>query len=96
MDGRRKSPDGLPLVSKETVEVFFRDYGQQSREGNETGYTGEIAQRVMDANPELGNFFRKLYSDMDPEKANHYTMGAGCLYEILRRQAEADALGENK
>jgi hypothetical protein len=88
----RYTPEGLPKPSTYLVEVFFRDYFKRAKEGTATKFFEEIALRIKDTNPGLSSFFDKLFTGMDSKKAESYAMGAGCMYELLRRQAESDQL----
>lgn len=87
---KKFTEEGLPRVSEATIEVFFRDYFQRFREGEEAGMKmfKEMAERVNKDNPLIGKFFLRIYEDMSLENADEFVFGAGCMYEILRRQAE--------
>lgn len=93
------TPEGLPVVSIGVIDIFFRDYLRLQKELGDTEGSAKffkgIAEIIQTENPSLKEFFGRVYQDMSPEKADLFTLGAGSMYMLLRRQGETNVLEEN-
>ncbi|MDO8460480.1 MAG: hypothetical protein Q7S74_05190 [Nanoarchaeota archaeon] len=90
--------DGLPIVSRETIDVFQRDMLRRCTEGNDSEFSLEIVKRIVKENPYLANAAEEFYGQTNQrdgkplEPSEDYYFGIGVTYELLRKQAESNNL----
>ena len=73
----------LPRVTQATRQSLHASYL------HEEPYSGNALERMAEENPEVAGFIT-LYSQTHPECMESVAEGAILVYELLRRQAEAD------
>ena len=86
--------DGLPIVSKETIEVFLEDFrGDKRRTIGNRDYIKDLIERLHQENPALVELPRAL---SNRKFANYQLIlvGVCATYESLRRQYESNKLKE--
>jgi hypothetical protein len=85
MSEERKTPEGLPVVDRGTLEGLIGDINSESFDKI------KYFDRMADDNPELAIYLGKtillLFSGKDIDRASVIAVG---MYELLRRQAESN------
>lgn len=90
--------DGLYVVSRRVIDVFFRDLSRLKEEGNWHRLRDEIIKRIHEENGALGDLVTKTFipdnfkSETEEIKTNYLIVGFCTAYELFRRQAEANKL----
>jgi hypothetical protein len=92
-DPEKKTKSGLYILDEDTIGIFFRDFQQRIYEGQESlsSFEDEILRRISSDNPHLYGYFRERIEQGNLEQVIFF-QGAAFMYEILRRQAEANQL----
>ena len=97
MANERYTIEGLPVVSKRTIDSYGEE---QFRWLRNTSYRNfeifikNIEDRLKDENLELYRFYKKI-PRYDKSMETGCAIGFCILYDLLRRQAEANKLEEN-
>lgn len=95
------TPEGLPIVSDATLEVFLRDLQRQGLEGRQARLLQDLAQKIQSENPVFWQEITQYREDSKNYSPNPKDHGLGVLagaiigYELLRRQAEANLIERN-
>ena len=86
---------GLPIVSKDTIELFARDF--TIRECKCLEYISEQISKLRRENKNLGEFLGNTCREFAKDKDDYwnYSFVAVIAYELLRRQAEVNKLENN-
>jgi hypothetical protein len=91
MAGVRNTPEGLPIVSEESWEVFERDIDMIMEEDRTSEYILEVLKRIRRDNPNLPKHLAIMsYQYESEDDLGIYSTGFATCYELLRRQAETN------
>ena len=89
---------GLPILSRETAQVFMRDLLQRLVEGNDSmnKQQDEITDRIRSENPLVVEIIKQYSIDNfeTPIERATFMCGAITIYELLRIEAEKSRLEE--
>ncbi|MEK6860910.1 MAG: hypothetical protein AABY07_02965 [Nanoarchaeota archaeon] len=100
MTDSKFTPDGLPIISQDIIDILKRDYAVREK-SSVTGiydYQIEILTRIADENPQLYQVFEEYFeAAQDTPEDSLMDKLAGIFvitYESFRRQTEANKLEE--
>ena len=88
------TPDGLPVVSEDQVKSYLAHLERLKQEGTLGEYTVELFERLEEDNPELVYSIAAAIDALPAELAEEVGAHLFGVYELLRRQAEANKLAE--
>ena len=95
MNNERLAEDGLPRITKPTVDVLLRDLQQRHKEGHGSfaKFIMPIMDRIHQSNPDFQYFFNQFTDDIAKKSNLEDAISAGTgfylCYELLRRQIES-------
>ncbi|PIN90932.1 hypothetical protein COU60_01155 [Candidatus Pacearchaeota archaeon CG10_big_fil_rev_8_21_14_0_10_34_76] len=97
MTDTRYTPEGLPRVTRATIEEYMRNY-KRIHDSLQVPYNeiamemrSEIAMEMRRENPEIADWFAKSLKKtpaMSREVSMSMVIGASMLYGLLKEQAE--------
>ncbi len=87
------TPEGLPIVSKDTLEVLERDFQRRTEEGKKSlvDFMADQFVGIGTQNPALFQYLDKVRNLFEGSQRNAYLMGVLITYNSLRNQAESDS-----
>ena len=85
-----KTPEGLPRVTKDQFMSFL--YDQEDNPLEKTDYYSELIAHLEQTNPQVYDFISKSVVEFPSEYHNLAATGFLDIYDLLRRQAEANNL----
>ena len=94
MGEQRQTPDGLPIVGQEVIDVFVRDVNVRDATVRAM-LCLEIGQKTELENPYLVAYLKKAGRESltDEERIAHMDGFLTC-YELLRKQSESNQLDQ--
>jgi len=90
MTGQRYTPEGLPIISLATAEVWLRDFLAKVSQG--VDMTGEMERNMVNDNPRINDIIDTCLNAKGLERMDNFYLGFLVVYDLLRRQAEANRL----
>jgi len=96
MPNSKYTQDRLYILSKEIIDTYLRDYFQRDREGNIKELIKEEITRIKTENREIVPLIDSVVTNMGSmgmdREAGGFVKGVCIVYELFRRQAEANKL----
>lgn len=89
MRERKYTPEGLPVVSLESIQSFFRDTYT-----NEEEHVSDWFEIIRDENPNVGKYINTIVRIHEHSIRNRLQSELARLYILIRRQAESNKLDE--
>ncbi len=101
MSKEKYTPSGLPLISQERIEVYFRDLDKRIYEGEISlrGFMEEMGDKIFEDNAGLEYFFEEISKRENEPNSQFmigFTGGAIFMYDLLKSQLEIIAMEENQ
>ncbi len=97
MKNERYTPEGLPVLAQDTIDLFFRDNEQFDREGFESVLKNieRLTGHLSSTNPQVTKALDRFADEYCSDRFATYLAGV-YVYELLKRQAEVNKLEEGK
>jgi len=91
MGERKYTEGGLPKITPELIQTFFRDYDQARKEKSQGNRNVEMVTTVVGDNDAMKDLLEGLYERL-PTRATYVSFGVCLMYSLLLRQTESSRL----
>jgi hypothetical protein len=96
MEDKKHTPEGLPVVSEETLKAYEEENERRSNRKGDNATNINLSKIMERENPFLNRYLQTtvgsyLLQNQIQESIN-FLEGATRIYDILRRQAQANTL----
>jgi len=95
MSNQKYTPNGLPVITQDTIDLFFRDNAQIDREGFDSVLKNieRLTEHLSSTNPHITKALDRFAQEYGANRFESY-LGGIFVYELLKRQAEVNRLEE--